>query len=167
MAFHAVLTTRNNRARYIATCFKILYLFYDNKLCIIALIFQQTSVRWKCFQELEAPTPVLTVPQPVQVSTGVQSSPIPTPPLQTVTTVQDSSERYEETGSVLSEVQPTTRIPRAGFSRSFQRMKSFLFSKSPSPVVHQRRSSEVHQRKSPEVHQRRSIPDSVLVSPET
>ncbi|CAB3225678.1 unnamed protein product [Arctia plantaginis] len=100
--------------------------------------------------ELEAPTPILNAPPAVQVSTGVQSSPIPTPPLPTVPTAQDSSERYEETVSVLSEVQPTTRIPRAGFSKSFQRMKSFLFSKSPSP----------------EVHQRRSPPESVLVSPE-
>lgn len=113
---------------------------------------------------MEAPTPTLEaaaptqataqvqVHIPVQVSTGVQSSPIPTPtpPLPPASLQQDTSDRDEETASNPSEAPTSNRIPRAGLSKSFRRMKAFLFRKSSSP----------------EVHRRRSNPESLEVSPD-
>ncbi|XP_049695983.2 uncharacterized protein LOC110374234 isoform X3 [Helicoverpa armigera] len=104
-------------------------------------------------ENVEAPSPppvqaAVPAPQvvvPVQVSTAVQASPPqdPTPPL----TTDGISDRDDELGSLPSE-RVTTHIPRAGLSRSFRRMKAFLFRKTPSPV------------------QTRSSPDSLQPSPE-
>uniref|UniRef100_A0A2A4JN87 Uncharacterized protein n=2 Tax=Heliothis virescens TaxID=7102 RepID=A0A2A4JN87_HELVI len=89
------------------------------------------------------PAPQVVVP--VHVSTAVQASPPqdPTPPL----TADGISDRDDEMTSLPSE-RVTTHIPRAGLSRSFRKMKAFLFRKTPSPV------------------QTRSSPDSLQPSPE-
>lgn len=100
-------------------------------------------------QEADHQEPVPQEPVPVQVSTAVQttSPEEPGPP----TVVTDISDRDEELASLPSE-RITTRIPRAGFSRNFRRMKTFLFRKTPSPEVHTRII--------------RSNPESLQASPE-
>ncbi|XP_026730290.1 uncharacterized protein LOC113495646 isoform X3 [Trichoplusia ni] len=98
---------------------------------------------------LEAPTTVARVeavpqvPVPVQVtSTSVQATPPQDPPPPPEVNTEDQSDRDEEIGSLPSESRITTRIPRAGLSRSFRRMKTFLFRKTPSPDVHNKSIGE-------------------------
>ncbi|XP_075991304.1 uncharacterized protein LOC142986640 [Anticarsia gemmatalis] len=103
--------------------------------------------------QVESQEQVQAAPQPavpVQVSTGVQSSPLPTPTPPLPITMSD---RDEDT-SIPSESQRTTRIPRAGLSKSFRRMKTFLYRKLSMPDVHRRNSNPESVEASPDVSPR-------------
>ncbi|XP_050560449.1 uncharacterized protein LOC118265110 isoform X2 [Spodoptera frugiperda] len=134
---------------------RFVILFIIN-IILIVIVIVDCNVERKPETDIvtvEAPVPVQieaapqapVAPQvPVQVSTAVQAS--PPPPM--VTERDAISDRDEELASLPSE-RITTRIPRAGLSRSFRRMKAFLFRKTPSPEIHNR-----------------SNPDSFQISPE-
>ncbi|KAF9417620.1 hypothetical protein HW555_005327 [Spodoptera exigua] len=138
--------------------FAILFII---NIILIIIVIVDCNVERKADTDIvtvEAPVPLQTeaapqvpvAPQaPVQISTAVQASPPQeTPPPPIVTERDAISDREEELASLPSE-RITTRIPRAGLSRSFRRMKAFLFRKSPSPEIHTR-----------------SNPDSFQISPE-
>lgn len=141
---------------------RFVVLFIVN-IILIVIVIVDCNIKKEPVTEsdnIEAPAPVpaqaapqapVPVPVPIQVSTAVQATPSQEPGPPTIITTDEISDRDEELASLPSE-RFTTRIPRAGLSRSFRRMKAFLFRKSPSPEVHTRII--------------RSNPDSLQASPE-
>ncbi|KAJ8737216.1 hypothetical protein PYW07_000487 [Mythimna separata] len=144
---------------------RLVLLFILNIVLIVVVIVdcnikKEPPVTESDFIEAPRPAPVqaqaapqtpVPVPVPTTVSTGVQATPPQERRTPTIITTDEVSDRDEELASLPSE-RITTRIPRAGLSRSFRRMKAFLFRKSPSPEVH--------------VRVIRSDPDSLQASPE-
>ncbi|KAJ8737526.1 hypothetical protein PYW08_000121 [Mythimna loreyi] len=139
-------------------------LFFILNIILIVIVIVDCNIKKEPpiteSDHIEAPAPVpaqaapqapVPVPVPTKVSTAVQATPPQERGPPTIITTDEVSDRDEELASLPSE-RITTRIPRAGLSRSFRRMKAFLFRKSPSPEVH--------------VRVMRSDPDSLQGSPE-